>query len=70
LLEAYFNTSGQPDVMLYSRPGTMNVVLSSDNLSAPVASWSTGPTVPMTNLFQLIQPPLNSPRLFFRARRE
>ena len=70
LLEAFIATNQECALLLYSLPGTTNMLSMSGDLTIPAVLWSVHSQVTMTNLYQLIQPVFtNSDRLFFRAQR-
>jgi len=70
LLEAFFETNHVPTLMLYSKAGTTNVIVSSTDLRAPRANWPAIQPVVMSNLFQRVQPPAMDQWRFYRSRRE
>jgi hypothetical protein len=69
LLEAGFDTSQAPTVMIYAKPGS-TVVWETAPAIGPEASWTPHPSITMTNLWVQLPAPPNVPQQFYRARRE
>ena len=69
LLEAGFDTSQAPTVMIYGKPGS-TVVWETAQTIGPEASWTAHPSITMTNLWVQLPAPPNVPQQFYRARRQ